>query len=291
MSNQGKQPCLSIGLPIYNGEQFLPETLDSILAQTFTDFELIICDNGSTDNTPKICQEYAERDRRIRYYWNEKNIGAAPNYNRVFELSKGKYFKWSAHDDLIAPEFLEKCISLLEEKPEIVLCFPKTNIIDENGQIIGKHSNNLDLVSRLANERFEQFHRRLSKFTLCDPVFGVIRRDQLSKTPLIGHYIASDTTLLGELALLGKFQEVPEYLFSRRHHPQMSTVANHDWDKRIRWFDPDKEGKLIFPHWSLYFGYIGAINRAVSNWDEKLKCYGIVSDYLLFKREDLFRVN
>ena len=86
-------PKLSVGIPVYNGEKYLSYCLDSILNQTFTDFEIIICDNGSTDNTSEICQTYAQSDSRIKFIKNETNIGITGNYNKVFKLSKGQYFK------------------------------------------------------------------------------------------------------------------------------------------------------------------------------------------------------
>ena len=110
-------PRVSIGIPVYNGGRFIKEAIDSILAQTFEDFELILSDNASTDETEEICKEYATLDRRIRYYRNEENLGAAKNYNRVFELSNGEYFKWASHDDLCAPEYLERCIAALCPPP------------------------------------------------------------------------------------------------------------------------------------------------------------------------------
>src|SRR5512141_2931759 len=119
-------PRISIGLPVYNGEKYLELTIKSILAQSFTDFELIIADNASTDRTQEICQIYAARDRRIRYLRNEQNLGAAPNHNRVFQLSSGEYFKWSGYDDLIKPDFLAKCIDILDRNPSVAICMPKT---------------------------------------------------------------------------------------------------------------------------------------------------------------------
>src|SRR5262245_45018612 len=101
-------PRVSIGLPIFNGEKYVAQAFDSILAQTYADFELIISDNASTDQTEAICQAYANRDRRIRYYRNNRNLGAAANYNRVFDLSTGVYFKWAAHDDIVLPTFVTK---------------------------------------------------------------------------------------------------------------------------------------------------------------------------------------
>ena len=99
-------PKVSIGLPVYNGDEFLEKAIESILGQSFTDFELIISDNASTDKTALICQTYAARDARIRYYRNATNIGGANNGNRTFLLAQGQYFRWAAHDDLCAPELI-----------------------------------------------------------------------------------------------------------------------------------------------------------------------------------------
>ena len=111
---------VSIGLPVYNGENYLSAAIESIAAQTFQDFELIISDNDSTDRTPEICRHYMMQDKRIRYFRNKRNLGAAPNYNRTYELSQGQYFKWTAHDDIICPDFLAKCVVALEAEPEAV---------------------------------------------------------------------------------------------------------------------------------------------------------------------------
>src|SRR5882762_1549884 len=116
-------PRISIGLPVYNGENFITDALESILGQTYTDFELIISDNASTDRTEALCKSYAARDPRIRYWRNAENLGAARNFNRVFELSSGEYFKWTAHDDVLAPDYLEKCIEASDRDPSVVLVY------------------------------------------------------------------------------------------------------------------------------------------------------------------------
>ena len=117
------KPRVTIGMPVYNGAALVGAALESILAQTLTDFELIISDNASTDATAEVCRSYAAKDRRIRYYRNEKNLGAAPNFNRVVELATNgvPYFKWAAHDDVIAPTFLEKCARVLDAAPQSVV--------------------------------------------------------------------------------------------------------------------------------------------------------------------------
>jgi len=109
-------PKLSIGLPVNNGEEFLPEVLDCFLARTFEDVEIIICDNASTDRTPRICRDYSERDPRARYIRNERNLGAVANFNRVFELSTTPLFKWAAHDDLVAAHCVKIAAHMLARK-------------------------------------------------------------------------------------------------------------------------------------------------------------------------------
>src|SRR5260370_42275271 len=123
-------PLLSIGLFVYNGERFLEETLDSILNQTFTNFELIISDNASTDRTAEVSQAYARRDSRIRYYRGEKNMGAGWNTRRVYELATAKYFKWAAADDILEPEFLRRCGLGLEGDVGCVVGYGRTKKVD-----------------------------------------------------------------------------------------------------------------------------------------------------------------
>src|SRR6266850_1186232 len=132
-------PRVSIGLPVYNGERYVEETLDSLLAQTYEDFELIICDNDSGDRTQEICQSYAAKDRRIRYGRNPTNLGAAKNYRLTFELSSGEYFRWATCDDLFAPTSLERCIEVLDRELSTVLVYPKTKLIDDRGRIISDY--------------------------------------------------------------------------------------------------------------------------------------------------------
>src|SRR5215469_10077370 len=146
-------PLVSVGIFVYNGERFIEETLSSILGQTFTDFELIISDNASTDRTGQIAEAYAARDTRIRYYRSEKNMGAGWNVRRVYELATGKYFKQAAADDLLEPDFLRLCVEALENDPSCVVAYAKTREVDENGAFIKNYitpmqTNSSDPVAR-----------------------------------------------------------------------------------------------------------------------------------------------
>jgi glycosyltransferase involved in cell wall biosynthesis len=264
------RPRVSIGLPVWNGERYLAEALDSILAQTHADFELIISDNASTDRTGEICRMYAARDERIRYFRNETNLGAAGNFNRVFELASGDYFKWAAYDDLCAPEYLERCVKILDREPDIVLCYAKTRIIDEHGEFVEDYLDGLNLRSPKPHERFRDL---FSAPGLCNPVFGLIRSAVLKRTALIGNYASSDRVLLGELALLGQFYEIPEYLFLRRGHPERSLEANVTDAEIAAWFDPALRGRILLPRWRRLFEYLGAIRRVPVSWFERVRCY------------------
>ncbi|NET55748.1 MAG: glycosyltransferase family 2 protein [Symploca sp. SIO2E6] len=280
---------LSIGLPVYNGEQFLEESLNSLLAQTLEDFELIISDNGSTDRTEEICRTYAAQEQRIRYHRSEQNHGAAWNYNRCFELSVGKYFKWACHDDLCAPEYVERCIQILEAHPSVVLCYANTTFIDEQGNFLQNYSEDLHLDSPKPQERYRQYHRRFLYKYKCNPQFGVIRSSALGMTRLMGKYEGSDIILFAELAMLGEFYEIPEYLFFRRDHPKMSRRANPTEEELAVWYDPANKGKLQLPMSRLLWEHLLAIWRTNLSWPEKISCYLQLRTFLRWKRRELGR--
>src|SRR5678816_531573 len=142
-------PRVSIGLPVYNGEKYLARALHSLVSQDFEDFELIISDNASTDSTEAICRELAAKDRRIRYYRNETNIGATKNYNRVFELAHGEFFKWASHDDECHSSLVRRCVEQFDQaSPSTVLVYPKADIIDDLGQVKEPSLDRIDSPSR-----------------------------------------------------------------------------------------------------------------------------------------------
>jgi glycosyltransferase involved in cell wall biosynthesis len=215
-------PKVSIGLPVFNGEKYIREAIESILAQTFTDFELIISDNSSTDKTEEICSEYVAKDSRICYFRNQTNIGAANNENRTFELSRGQYFRLASHDDKFASTLIEKSVEILDNNPSVVLCYSEIVKIDENGiPLTIVHSE--FAASEKPHERF----RDLAKQHSCEPSYSLIRSDILRKTELQPDYPESDFGFLCELSLHGKFYLIHEPLFFRRCHPlAISSVSN-----------------------------------------------------------------
>lgn len=283
-----RRPRVSIGMPVYNGEKYLAESLDSLLAQSFADFELIISDNASTDATPDICLRYAEQDRRIKYYRNIENRGAAWNFNHVFELAKGEYFMWAAHDDLWNKEFLNKCVSALDDYPKAILCYSGMEVITENrDRVVKNFTVNKELASPRAHKRFTGgWH-----FPPQIPVFGLIRRDVLGKTRLIGNYSASDQVLVSELALLGRFHGLPECLFFYRRHNEQSTASPYPTMRsRMAWFDPRNSVRLTFPHWRLLREHLAAIwgGGSTATARERLLCCVSLVRWMLRRRRFLF---
>jgi len=260
-------PKVSIGLPVYNGERFIAEALDSVLAQTFEDYELIILDNASTDQTPEICRTYLAKDRRIRYYRNDQNIGAARNFNLAFELSIGEYFKWLADDDICAPRYLERCVEILDKDPSVVLSYPKVRLINENGNLIYVAPSCLARTE--SSEPQVRFHNVLMDAFWCFEVFGLIRADVLRKTSRIGTYYGSDKVLLAELSLLGRFKEIDEELFLRRCHSRQST--NLTVKEKAAWIDPLSKRVIPFQV-EAFMGYLAAVQKANLSSTQQLQC-------------------
>ena len=128
-------PRLTIGLPVYNGEKYVAESLESLLGQSFTDFELIIADNASTDSTGDICRHYEKQDSRVRYFRQPRNIGLAPNVNFIIGRARGELYKEAAHDDLYARNLLASCVQALDEYPQVVLAHSWTAKVDGSGNV------------------------------------------------------------------------------------------------------------------------------------------------------------
>jgi glycosyltransferase involved in cell wall biosynthesis len=274
-------PRVSIGLPVYNGAGFLPASLDSVLGQDFDDFELILSDNASSDDTEGICRDYAARERRIRYVRNERNLGAAANYNQCVRLATAPYFKWAAHDDLLAPSYLRRCVETLDSvSPDVVLCYPRTEIIDAQGRVVRPYEDDMDLREPTPHERLRHF---IWSWSLCNAQFGVIRTEMLRRTRLIQPYIGSDVTLIGELALLGRFCEIAESLFFRRIHERSSRQSGATLREVARWFDPASRGPgWLRPETRVFFHLLGAVGRADLGTLERLRCFRVtIADWWL----------
>ncbi|HEY7091019.1 MAG TPA: glycosyltransferase family 2 protein [Tepidisphaeraceae bacterium] len=286
----GLQGRVCIGLPVYNGQRYVGAAIESILTQTFGDLELIISDNASTDATGDICRAYAARDKRISYSRLDENMGAIQNYERVYQLGGGQYFKWAAHDDLIAPTFIERCVEVLDQNPAAVLAYPKAEFIDENGTFLKPYNVKLATDSEVAHERFNAIANAPHKETHNFEIFGLMRRSATDLIPQQGGYAASDRVFLARLALYGKFIEVPEILFLSRFHAEQSihTLPTYMREKRTwlnkiighgqlppaEWFDHKYTGRITFPEWRLMWEYLISVRYGWLNTRERAHCIG-----------------
>jgi glycosyltransferase involved in cell wall biosynthesis len=252
---------VSIGLPVYNGGRYIAQTLTSLLEQDYEELELVISDNGSTDETEEICRSAAARDRRVRYHRQSVNRGASFNYNRVLALARGELFKWAAADDLCAPSLVGRCVEALDGAGgEVVLAYPRSLLIDGAGSLIGPlDDEDLHLPQRSAWHRLDHLLQHRVEW---HPVFGVIRTAALRSTRGIGAFPSADIAVLAELCLRGRFAQVPERLFLRRYHDERSIVAGPSFAEQAAWYDPRHSGRGVMPQARLVRELHGAVRRS-----------------------------
>jgi glycosyltransferase involved in cell wall biosynthesis len=281
---------LSIGMPVYNGERYLDHTISSILGQTFRDFELIISNNASTDRTEEICRGFESMDPRIKYFQQSRNIGAAANYNFTCDQATGQYFKWAAHDDYLAPTYLEKCVAALDRNPRAVLASSTNLIVDDEERVLEvNRPMTPESTSRRASVRLAARLRQRR----CIEVFGVVRTEIMAKSMRHGVYIGSDRVLLAEWAMLGPFEFVDEPLFFNRDHPDRSIRILRSSGSRAQlatWYDPTRANRHLFPTWTAYSEYIRLIGKHVPQRGERLRCYLAVVRSLPRRRANFYLV-
>ena len=234
--NTLKHPIVSIGLPVYNGEDFLKYALDSLLSQTFRDFELIISDNASTDNTPKICQEYVLRDKRIRYIRQNNNMGALWNFNFVLKQSNKEYFIWVSSDDKLHPEFLEKNIDILEKNKNVVCSIGDVIYSDVvNYEFKSNNETKKTFRQRYVKSTYGTYESKVRtylKFFQASMMYGLYRRDKLQKSITINKiFLAFDLSIILNVLKYGDFHVIDENLLHRYNkgsHSIIGTLRKYD---------------------------------------------------------------
>jgi glycosyltransferase involved in cell wall biosynthesis len=291
------RPKISIGLPVYNGENYLSEAIESLLAQTLTDFELIISDNASTDGTQEIARDYAVRDGRVRYVRQPINRGAGWNFSETFRLARGEYFKWAAHDDLCAPTLLQRCVEPLDKDRGLVLAFSRVDVIDQVGRIVDDdfpddpRQCNFQGVS-VAGERrrtelcgsarpHERYLGVLVFSQRCYEVFGVIRSSAMRRTDLHRPYNGGEKVFLAELSLLGRFAEVDDVLFYSRWHDGRFS-SNVSAAAQARHMNPKAARRFTWPRQvRSSWGYLSVVGGAPLSLAERCLCLAMFGRYLL----------
>jgi len=271
-------PLVSIGLPVYNGENFVAEAIQCVLSQTFRDWELVISDNASTDRTVEICREFAVSDDRIRVHQFQQNMGFAPNFNQTFRLSRGRYFKWITHDDLFGAEFLESCVQELERDNRTVLVFPKLIYVDSDRQLLRRQEGDLSIVGPTPESRVSQLMRFESEsIDVFWSQYGLIRRSVLEKTHLMDAYNGSDQTLLLDIALNGDMKQIGKELFFRREHAAASTLRpNWTFKQRAKFVDASDTRMVVFPYCRMLKEHLACVwNAPISTWS-RMQCIAAV---------------
>jgi glycosyltransferase involved in cell wall biosynthesis len=308
-------PRLSIGLPVYNGETYLAESIEALLGQSYEDFELIISDNASTDGTGDICRRYEKQDSRVRYFRQQRNIGLAPNHNFVFAQSRGDLFKWASSDDLYGRDLLKYCVAALDEHPGVVLAHAWEAAIDEKGDVWQALEYPLATDSPSAPERFRSilfgssglFERRFLAgsggspasgdgdghdfvrvenngiLRACDE-YGVIRSDVMRRIAPLGSYHHADRIIACEIALHGPFHITPDWLYFRREYSDRAYNSSPKVRARCAIQDPARANRLRHPTVRLlaeyFWGYVAAVRRAPLSAADRRDCLRYLAQWM-----------
>ena len=241
---------VSIGMPVYNGEKYIRRALDSLLAQDYEHFELIISDNASTDGTGAICQEYATRDGRISYCRNDANMGAEWNFQRVLDLAQGEYFMWAAHDDVWERPFIGACVEELQKNPSVVLCATRAILLDDAGNRVGEH---VDDVHTLGMSKIMRLKKVILGVSRNTAFYGVYIKDALVRIQM-GKFYGADHVFMAEFSLLGEINIRPEKYFYSQVGGAGNSVQGVMQAANIQsWFMAN------FPNLSFFFNYLGAV--------------------------------
>ena len=288
-------PPVSIGVPVRNAERYFAECRECLEAQTFGDFEVVISDNDSDDATEAICREWAARDSRVRYERQATNLGATGNFNRVFGQARGRYFKWAAADDRCAPTFLARCVERLEADAGVVWCHPLTRHIGPDGAEIppsrdpalppdapGRglvHPHVGTRYDRAAPRAWQRFRAVVLGTNWCSDAYGLIRPGALRRTRLYLPFFGAEKLLMAELALLGRFAEVPEVLFHQRVHADAaSNLGSGAAEKTFARAGAAR--RFSSTRLTLLRGYLSLLARADLSSSERAHCLATLGLYV-----------
>ena len=262
-------PLVSVGVPVFNGERFLESTVRSLLDQDYPELEIIISDNASTDATPDICSRLAAEDARIQVHRHPENRGAAFNWNFVLSRARGPYFKWASDNDRYHPAFVSRCTEVLENQPDVVLCYARTVLVDGDDREIETDHRDQPIVHDRAADRFAAImnHRNLN-----NAQSGVIRLEVLRRTRGERRYPHGDWVLMAELAGRGKFQIVEAPLFYRRiGKAGLSTERLAGSGTLATFIDASRTGPARCRTWSEQYDYLASALRLPISPTEKVR--------------------
>jgi len=262
-----KQPLVSIGIPIYNEEQFLAEALDSLATQSYKNIELIISDNASTDQTERICKQFAKEFSTIQYKRLDENIGAAANFRAVSQRATGKYFMWAAGHDLWSENLISECVTALEKNDNATIAFATSIWIDEYSAPLDTKSSGwadtrgLHPIARFYTILWGNMH----------PILGLIRNKHLKESKEFQSTLGADLIMLAELSLKGEFVHAIKAHWSRRMFREEETYRERVNRYRSKNYSLiDGRFSKLFPIMLLPIELIKVVYRSNLGFLEKL---------------------
>ncbi len=259
-------PLVSIGFPVYDGEEYISQALDSLLAQTHTNFELIISDNVSTDGTWGLCQRYAVKDTRIQLYQNEENLGAGYNFKRVLDLSSGNYFMWASHDDVWDKDFISELLSLLKITESAVLAACRTEKIAYDNTPIKFGPKFLNTINMSRAERLNYFTKHNTSWMF----YGLYKIE----IPRSAFHILGDKRLekcAGDVLFMRKCIDYGDLVFNDNvlHYKRATSQKTHE--EFLQFNSLTVELRNLF--WHFYTAIFSCYNFDNLNYQEKKQIY------------------
>jgi glycosyltransferase involved in cell wall biosynthesis len=275
------RPKVSIGVPVYNGERFLSRALESLAAQTYPDLEIVISDNGSTDGTERICRAFAARDPRVSYHRHDVTRGLVWNHRRALALARGEYFMFAPHDDWFSPDYVDRCVEVLDARPDVAYVHCETILVDEEGTEIGREIARQRLDDPSPTTRFWDVLVVRGGINW----YGMTRRALFGKIAPYKPLPRGERIVLAELALWGPFHLLDGDLYWRRLHSGQLTSLRVDRRAETLALDPSKEGgwrnsiPVLLAEYVL--AYAEAVTRAPLSLREHILGIGRVARWAL----------
>ncbi|MBF9046467.1 glycosyltransferase [Rhodobacterales bacterium LSUCC0031] len=238
------EPIVSVGLPVFNGEAYIAEAVQSLLNQSYRQLELIISDNGSADRTQKICEKFAASDARVRYFRQSENFGGQANFEFVFRHARGRYFMWAAHDDVWSPTWIERLVGRINGKRD-VCAFGRVLHIDEPGRQVPHIASDrsFDYSSNSSLARRLKFFMEPEALGKANAVYGLFPREAIEKySPVLlrGGYGYGDCVMLWCMMSQYRLAGVDDsFLYKRLHEGAASggrprTVSQRGWCDKVK---------------------------------------------------------
>lgn len=286
MTRENAPPRATIGMPVYNGALTIAQSLDSLLSQSFEDFELIISDNASTDDSVHIVKSYCQRDSRVRLIQQPRNVGANGNFSAVANAARGEYFKWATCSDLCHPDFLSHCVALLDARPDVVVAAPVTGLFENHPNESGPYAGDIEVLDDSPAKRFQEL---IESIKLNNAMNGLIRTKALkARHPVMDHYMRADIVMMSCLALQGKLALAQGAIFLRRMDPRTATILM-DSEDDIRHHYPSPDFRSQLPTWHLFKGWVQAVHQTPVPAAEKRQAYGYIAKMCFWDRSRLLR--